>query len=122
MAPLPPTPKITEISAQGPENFVPFADGWKNENAYLFTDPGQKSNQLQIWIKGENIDENYLNSILYDLETTKASVTVTEIQLKNLGAYYEVDLFAAEEFLEGDTIAYIVSDKKSANMLLIPTP
>ena len=122
MAPLPPTPKITEISAQGPENFVPFVDGWKNEKAYLFTDPGQRSNQLQIWIKGENIDENYLNSILYGLETMNAPVTVTQIEVVNLGAYYEVDLYAAEDFIEGDTIAYIVSDKKSANMLLIPTP
>ena len=60
MAPLPPTPKITEISANNGASYVPFVDGWKSEPCYMAFDGEQTATVIEISVKGTNLSMEYL--------------------------------------------------------------
>lgn len=118
MAPLPPTPKITEISAQGPENFVPFVDGWKNETCEMIFEAGHPelgSTSFSILVKGENLTKEYIQSLVctipYDGE--QMSVDIAAVSPIDGGFNLYITTNTVREYVVGDnfqtTIAGVTS-------------
>lgn len=81
VVPLPPTPKITEISANNGTQYVPFSEGWKTETCEMIFEAGHPelgSTSFSILVKGENLTEEYLRTLVctipYDGEQNSVDI------------------------------------------------
>lgn len=84
MAPLPPTPKITEISANNGEQYVPFSEGWKNETCEMIFEAGHPelgSSSFSIYMKGENLTKEYIQTLVCTIpfDGEQNSVNIEEV-------------------------------------------
>ena len=116
MAPLPPTPKITEVNCTLADVFVPFVDGWDQENCPV--EVSDNSFYAVITVKGENLTTDWLSQAVkggyYNggnvIESTIGNITDYE------DGKFGVDINFAYVYGEGDTVMFEIDGVKSAWM------
>ena len=116
MAPLPPTPKITEVNCTLADVFVPFVDGWDQENCPV--EVSDNSFYATIIVKGENLTTDWLTQAIkggyYNggnvIESTTSNITDYE------DGRFGVDINFAYVYGEGDTVQFEIDGVKSAWM------
>lgn len=114
MAPLPPTPKITEISANGGASYVPFADGWKSEPCYMEFEGQQTAMVIKIAVKGNNLTRDYLYTLVLAIPSVEPG---PEIDLINdNGDHYTLFINTNVESFVGDPFQIIIDGVTSGEM------
>ena len=116
MAPLPPTPKITEIGCYSPAQLVPFVNGWEQEQCTA--EVSVSDFYVTIYVKGENLTRDWLTNAVkgayYNggnaIETTIGDIYDYE------GGVICVDINFNAVFGEGDTAQFEIDGVKSAWM------
>ena len=116
MAPLPPTPKITEVNCTLADEFVPFVDGWDQENCPV--EVGVNDFYAVIIVKGENLTKDWLSQAekggYYNggnvIESTIGDITDYE------DGTFGVDIYFSHVYGEGDTVQFEIEGVKSAWM------
>ena len=119
MAPLPPTPKITEINCTLADEFVPFVDGWDQKNCPV--EVGENDFYATIVVKGENLTTDWLSKAVKgayynggnEIEGTTGSIADYEDDK------FGVDINFAFVFAEGDRAMFEVDGVQSAWMPMI---
>ena len=118
MAPLPPTPKITEISCLGPGDFVQFANGWEQENCPVEVSPNDF--YATVFVKGENLTKDWLTNAVkgaYYNNSEAIETTIGDI-MDFEGGMIAVDFNFSAVFGEGDTAKFEIDGVQSAWMPL----
>ena len=118
MAPLPPTPKITEISCVGPIDFVPFVNGWEQANCPV--EVSAADFYATLFLKGENLTKEWLTNAVkgaYYNNSVEIETTIGDIYDYE-GGIIAVDINFSAVFGEGDTAKFEVDGVQSAWMSL----
>lgn len=118
MAPLPPTPKITEISCVGPGDFVPFVNGWEQANCPV--EVSASDFYATVFVKGENLTKDWLTNAVkgaYYNNSVEIETTIGDIYDYE-GGIIAVDINFSAVFGEGDTAKFEVDGVQSAWMSL----
>ena len=116
MAPLPPTPKITEVNCTLEDVFVPFVDGWDQENCPV--EVSANSFYAVIIVKGENLTKDWLTNAVKGGYYNGGNViesTIGEIIDYGNGEF-GIDIIFAHVYGEGDTVQFEIDGVKSAWM------
>ena len=116
MAPLPPTPKITEINCTLADQFVPFVDGWDQKNCPV--EVGENNFYASITVKGENLTTDWLSKAVKGGYYNGGDViegTVGNITDDEDGAF-SFDIIYAFPYGEGDSVQFEIDGIKSAWM------
>ena len=119
MAPLPPTPKITEISCTFADELVPFVDGWDQENCPV--EVGENDFYATIIVKGENLTTDWLSKAVkgaYYNGGNEIDSTTGEIIDYGDGKF-AFDINFAFPYGEGDRVKFEVDGVQSAWMTMI---
>lgn len=116
MAPLPPSPKITEVNCDIDTPFVPFVDGWKNDRCYA--EVSVADFYVTVTIKGNNLTEDWLRQVIKGAyynggSENEATVAVTFYEE---GVEANVDFNFNFPFVEGETVQFDINGVKSAWM------
>lgn len=114
MAPLPPTPKITEISANGGASYVPFAEGWKSEPCYMAFDGQQTATVIEISVKGNNLTRDYLNTLVLAIPSVEPGPVIDMIN--EVGDHYVLFINTNVESFVGDPFQIIIDGVTSGEM------
>ena len=116
MAPLPPTPKITEINCTLADEFVPFVDGWDQKNCPV--EVGANDFYASLTVKGENLTIDWLTKAVKGGYYNGGNVI--EGTAGNIADYgngeFGVDINYANEYGEGDMVQFEIDGVKSAWM------
>ena len=116
MAPLPPTPKITEINCLLDEVFVPFVDGWNQENCPV--EVGSKDFYATFTVTGENLTSDWLTKAVKGGYYNGGDVidgTVGNIVDYENGKF-GFDIIYAFSYAVGDRVQFEIDGVKSAWM------
>lgn len=118
MAPLPPRPKITEVSCVGPGDFVAFANGW--EQATCPVEVSAADFYATVHVKGENLTKDWVSKAVkgaYYNNSQEIETTIGDI-FEFEGGIIAVDINFSAVFGEGDTAKFEVDGVQSAWMPL----
>lgn len=119
MAPLPPTPKITDISCSLDDGFVPFVDGWKQEHCLIET--LRDNYYATIFVKGNNITTDWLSNVVkgaYYNGGNEIEGTISDITDNGDGTY-SFNFNSASAFSASDTIQFEIDGVQSAWMNMV---
>ena len=119
MAPLPPTPKITEISAISAADLVPFVEGWENVNCPVEVNGGVDF-YATLMIKGENLTDEWLRQVIkgaYYNGGSDNEATVSVLANEEDGEAF-VDFTFNFPFGDGDRVQFDIDGVKSAWMTM----
>lgn len=119
MAPLPPTPKITEISANGAESYVTFASGWKQENCLIET--LRDNYYASIFVRGNNITTDWLSNVVkgaYYNGGNEIEGTISDIT-DNEDGTFSINFYSASVFAPSNTIKFEIDGVQSAWMNMV---
>lgn len=119
MAPLPPTPKITDINCTLSDQFVPFVDGWDQKNCPV--EGGVNDFYTTITVKGENLTTDWLSKAVkgaYYNGGNAIESTTGEIYDYGDGTF-GFDINFAFPYGVGDTAKFEIDGVQSAWMSLI---
>ena len=121
MAPLPPIPKITEISANNGKQYVPFSAGWKTETCEMIFEAGHPelgSSSLTLLVKGENLTKEYIQSLVctipYDGEQN--SVDIGDVSPIEGGFNLYITTDKVRQYDVGDNFQITIAGVKSGIM------
>ena len=119
MAPLPPTPKITEISCVSAETLVPFVDGWDQGNCPV--EVSATDFYATITVKGENLTTEWLSNAVKGAYYNGGNEIETTIgYIADYGdGKFDVDINFAFVLGEGDRAKFEVDGVQSAWMPMI---
>lgn len=117
MAPLPPTPKITEVNCTLADEFVPFVDGWDQENCPV--EVGENDFYATLVVKGENLTIDWLSKAVKggyynggnEIESTISNITDYE------DGKFGFDVNFAFVYGQGDTVKFEIDGVTSAWMV-----
>ena len=116
VAPLPPTPKITEVKCILADVFVPFVDGWDQKNCPV--EVRENDFYATITVKGENLTSDWLTKAVKGGYYNGGN----EIEgiIGNIADYedgkFDVDIIFASVYGQGDTVQFEIDGVKSAWM------
>lgn len=116
MVPLPPTPKITEISCLGPGDYVAFVNGWEQANCPV--EVSAADFYATVFVKGENLTKDWLTKAVkgaYYNNSEGIETTIGDIYDYE-GGIIAVDINFSAVFGEGDTVKFEVDGVQSAWM------
>ena len=116
VAPLPPTPKITEVNCTLANEYVPFVDGWDQKDCPV--EVGENNFYATIAVKGENLTADWLSKVVkggYYNGGNEIEGTAGEISDYGDGKF-GVDINFAFAYGEGDTVQFEIDGIKSAWM------
>lgn len=119
MVPLPPIPKITEINCLITDDFVPFVEGWDQENCPV--EVGENDFYATIVVKGENLTIDWLTNAVKGGYYNGGDViesTIGEVNDYGNGKF-GVDVVFAFSYGEGDRVKFEVDGVQSAWMTMI---
>ena len=114
MAPLSPTPKITEIGCASPAVLVPFVSGWEQEQC--LAEVSENDFYVTIYVKGENLTTDWLSNAVkgaYYNGGNEIETTIGDIYDYEDGVIC-VDINFNAVFGEGDTVKFEVDGVQSA--------
>ena len=114
MAPLPPTPKITEISANGGASYVPFVEGWKSEPCYMAFDGEQTATVIEISVKGNNLTRDYLNTLVIAIPSVEPGPEIDLV--REVGDHFVMFINTNLVNYEGDPFQIIINGVTSGEM------
>lgn len=119
MAPLPPIPKITEISCFGSDNFVPFADGWTN--AICPSEATESEYYVTLLIRGSNLSEEWIRNNDGGVRFEGAGGMGASLQdITDMGnGDYQLDYYTTGPYIEGTKIQFVFEGVTSALMPVI---
>ena len=116
MAPLPPTPKITEISCISNIELVPFVDGWDEERCPV--EASEVDFYATIFFKGDNLTKEWLTQAIkgaYHNGGSENEATLGDIYIYDDGVI-AVDFNFNFPFGEGESVQFDIAGVKSAWM------
>ena len=116
VAPLPPTPKITEIGCVSPDPLVSFANGWKQESCPV--EVSVNGFYATVFVKGENLTKDWLTNAVkgaYYNNSEEIETTIGDIYDYE-GGIIAVDINFSAVFGEGDTVKFEVDGVQSSWM------
>ena len=118
MAPLPPSPKITEISCVGPGDFVAFVNGWKQETCPV--EVSENDFYASVFVKGENLTKDWLAKAVKGAYYNNSSeIATTNGDIVDYGeGIIAFDINFSAVFGEGDTVKFEIDGVQSAWMPL----
>ena len=118
MAPLPPTPKITEINCTLADEFVPFVDGWDQKNCPVEVEVGDF--YATVLFKGENLTVDWLSHAVKGAYRDNSDIIETTIGdiVDYEDGRFSVDIYFNAVFEEGETVKFEVDGVQSAWMSL----
>ena len=119
MAPLPPTPKITEISCTYADQLVPFVDGWDQGNCPV--EVSATDFYATIIVKGENLTTDWLtNAVKGAYYNGGNEIEGTVGSIADYGDdKFGIDINFAYVYGDGDTVMFEVDGVQSAWMSMI---
>ena len=116
MAPLPPTPKITEVNCTLADEFVPFVDGWDQKNCPV--EVGANDFYATLTVKGENLTSDWLTKAVkggYYNDGDVIEGTVANI-IDYEDGRFGFDIIYAFSYAVGDRVQFEIDGVKSAFM------
>ena len=121
MAPLPPTPKITEISANNGNQYVPFSAGWKTETCEMIFEAGHPelgSTSFSIFVKGENLTKEYIQTLVCTIpfDGEQMSVDIEAVLPTDGGFSLYIKTDAVREYNVGDNFQITIAGVASGIM------
>lgn len=116
MAPLPPTPKITEISCIGSNELVPFVDGWSN--AQCPAEATEAEYYVTLLIRGSNLSEEWIRNNDGGVRLEGAGGMGASLQdITDMGnGDYLLDYYTTGPYSEGTKIQFVFAGVTSALM------
>lgn len=118
MAPLPPIPKITEISAQGFDNIVPFVDGWQTSPIWGGGDPGDPDTNFKLYFKGENLTKEYISSQDMYSVINGSRTDISVMFVNETADGFVADMVFEAIVIEGDRYQFVIGETISGEMAL----
>ena len=118
MAPLPPTPKITEISCTFADELVPFVDGWDQGNCPV--EVGENDFYATLIVNGENLTTDWLAKVVKGAYYNGGdAIDSTNGEVIDYGdGKFGFDINFAFPYGEGDSVQFEIDGIKSAWMTL----
>ena len=121
MAPLPPIPKITEISANNGKQYVPFSAGWKTETCEMIFEAGHPelgSSSFSIFVKGESLTKEYIQSLVCTIpyDGVQNSVNIEEALPIDGGFNLYITTNTVREYVVGDNFQITIAGVASGIM------
>ena len=116
MAPLPPTPKITEISCIGSDEFVPFVDGWSNVQCPA--EATEAEYYVTLLIRGSNLSEEFIRNSDGGVRFEGAGGIGASLEnIVDMGnGDYMLDYYATGPYSEGTKIQFVFAGVTSSMM------
>ena len=118
VAPLPPTSKITEISAQGFDNMVPFVDGWQTSPIWGGGDPGDPDTNFKLYFKGTNLTEEYIRKQDMYSVINGSRTDISVMFVNETAGGFVADMVFEASVKEGDRYQFVIGETISGEMAL----
>ena len=118
MAPLPPTPKITEISAQGFDNIVPFVDGWVTSPIWAGGKPGAPDTNFKLYFKGQNLTKEYISNLDMYSVTAGFRIDITAMLVNEIADGFVAEMLFEDSVVEYDRYQFVIGEIISGEMSL----
>ena len=116
MAPLPPTPKITEINCNSNGEFVPFVDGWSN--VQCSAEATEAEYYVTLVLRGSNLSEEFIRNSDGGVRLEGAGGMGASLEnITDMGnGEYLLDYYTTAPYIEGTKIQFVFAGVTSSWM------